>query len=131
DAQVDMDVKEKYGSAPGTSSVYFWIVPARVAGAWQWQLAVGGKPQAYELTLDQKFQVISGTVRVGGHSVKLENARLSGDQISFSFSAEIGGSRYKHEFSGRVAGGGIGGTVSLAGNRTQGQFEWSATRGAR
>jgi len=131
DAHVDMDVKEKYGSAPGTSSIYFWIVPAQVAGAWQWQLTVGGKPQAYALTLDQKFQVISGTVRVGGQSVKLENAKLSGDQISFSFSAEIGGSRFKHEFSGRVAGSGIGGTVQLAGSRTQGQLEWNATRGAK
>ncbi|MBI2290429.1 MAG: class I SAM-dependent methyltransferase, partial [Betaproteobacteria bacterium] len=131
DAYVEMDVKEKYGSAPGTSSVYFWIVPAQVAGAWQWQLTVGGKPQAYELKLDQKFQMISGVVRVGGQSVKLENAKLSGDQISFSFSAAIGGSPFKHEFSGRVAGSGIGGTVRLAGSRTQGQFEWSATRGAR
>ena len=131
DAYVDMDVKEKYGSAPGTSSIYFWIVPARVAGAWQWQLTVGGRPQAYELALDQKFQMISGTVRVGGQSVKLENARLSGDQISFSFSAAIGGSPFKHEFSGRVAGSGIGGTVRLAGSRTQGQLEWNATRSVK
>jgi len=131
DTYVDMVVKEKYGSAPGNSSIYFWIVPARVAGAWQWQLTVGGRPQAYELALDQKFQMISGTVRIGGHSVKLENAKLSGDQISFSFSAEIGGSPFKHEFSGRIAGNGIGGTVRLAGGRTQGQLEWNATRSVK
>jgi hypothetical protein len=131
DAYVDMAVKEKYGSAPGNSSIYFWIVPARVSGAWQWQLTVGGKPQAYELTLDQKFQAISGTVRVGGRSVKLENAKLSGDQISFSFSADVNGSPLKHEFSGRVAGNGIDGTVSFAGSRTQGQLEWNATRSVK
>ena len=131
DAHVDMAVKEKYGSAPGNSSIYFWIVPARVSGAWQWQLTVGGKPQAYELILDQKFQAISGTVRVGGRSVKLENAKLSGDQISFSFSADVNGSPLKHEFSGRVAGNGIDGTVSFAGSRTQGQLEWNATRSVK
>ncbi|MEK7878098.1 MAG: hypothetical protein AAB325_18130, partial [Pseudomonadota bacterium] len=131
DAYVDMAVKEKYGSAPGNSSIYFWIVPARVAGAWQWQLTVGGRPQAYELMIDQKFQTISGTVRVGGRSVKLENAKLSGDQISFSFSADFSGSPLKHEFSGRVAGNGIDGTVSLAGSRTQGQLEWNATRSVK
>src|SRR3990172_2297018 len=79
DAYVDMEVKEKYGSAPGSSSIYFWVVPARVAGTWRWQLTVGGGSRIYELMLDQKFQTISGTVRVGGRSVKLENAGLRGD----------------------------------------------------
>ena len=131
DAFVDMDVKEKYGSAGGDSSIYFWIVPARVAGAWQWQLTVGGKPQAYELMLEQKFQMISGTVRVGGRSVRLQDAKLRGDQISFSFSAEVNGSPLEHGFSGRVTGNTIEGTASLAGSRSQGQFEWNATRGAK
>lgn len=131
DAYVDMAVKEKYGSSPGSSSVYFWVVPARVAGAWQWQLTVGGKPQAYELALEQKYQMISGAVRVGSRSVKLENAKLSGDRISFAFSTEVNGSPLKHEFSGRVAGNAIDGAVILVGSRTQGQLEWSAMRGAR
>ncbi len=131
DASVEMDVKEKYGSSPGSSSVYFWIVPARVSGAWQWQLMVGGKPLAYELALEQKFQMISGTVRVGGRSVKLEDARLRGDQIGFSFSVEVNGSPLKHEFSGRVTDKNIEGRVNLAGSRTQGQFEWNAARSAK
>lgn len=128
DASVEMDVKEKYGSAPGSSSIYFWIVPARVSGSWHWQLTVGGKPLAYELLLAQKYQTISGTVRVGGRSVKLEDARLRGDQISFSFSADVNGSPLKHEFSGRVVDKGIEGTVNLAGSRTRGQLEWNASR---
>ena len=131
DAYVEMDVKEKYGGSGGKSSIYFWIVPAKITGPWRWQLIVGGKPQAYELALDQKYQVISGTVRVGGRSIKLQDARLRGDQISFSFSADVNGSLLKHEFSGRVAGGTIEGTVSLAGSRTQGQLEWNAARGAK
>lgn len=131
DAFVDMQVKEKYGSAGGDSSIYFWIVPARVAGAWQWHLTVGGKPQAYELMLDQKFQMISGTVRVGGRSVKLENAKLSGDQISFSFNAEVNGSPIEHRFSGRVTGKTIEGTANIAGSRSQGQLEWNAIHGAK
>jgi len=128
DASVEMDVREKYGSAPGSSSIYFWIVPARVSGSWQWQLAVGGKPLAYELALEQKFQMISGTVRVGGRSVKIEDARLRGDQISFGFSTEVNGSPLKHGFAGRVTDKGIEGTVNLVGSRTQGQLEWNATR---
>jgi SAM-dependent methyltransferase len=87
-----IDVREKYGSAPGNSSIYFWVVPAKVTGAWRWQLPVGGKPQSYELALDQKFQMISGSVRVGGRATSpLQNAKLTGDQISFSFTAEVNG----------------------------------------
>ena len=42
DAFVEMDVKEKYGDSGGKSSIYFWIVPARVAGPWRWELTGRG-----------------------------------------------------------------------------------------
>ena len=131
DESASIDVKEKYGTAGGTSMIYFWVVPAKAAGSWQWRLAVGGKPQAYELTLEQQFQTISGMVRIGGRSIKLQDARLRGDQISFNFSADINGSPLKHNFSGRVAGITIAGTVELSGSRSQAQLEWNAVRGAR
>lgn len=131
DAHVEMDVKEKYGAAGGRSAIYFWIVPARVAGPWRWQLTVGGKPQTYELRLDQKYQMISGTVRVGGRSLKLQDATLRGDQIRFSFSAEVSGSLLKHGFSGRVTGDAIQGAANLSGSRSQGQHEWNAMRGTK
>jgi SAM-dependent methyltransferase len=131
DAFAEMEVKEKYGNAGGDSSIYFWIVPARVAGSWQWQLTVGGKPLAYAVTLEQKYQMISGSVRVGASSVTLQDARLRGDQISFSFSAEVNGAPLEHRFSGRVTGNTIEGTANIAGSRSQGQLEWNATRSAK
>jgi hypothetical protein len=128
---VHMDVREKYGSAGGNSSVYFWIVPARVAGGWQWQLTIGGKPQNYELALEQKFQVVSGTLRVNGRALKLTDAKLRGDQISFSAVADVNGAPLKHVFSGRITGDSIDGSVALSGTRAQSLIEWSAVRGAR
>lgn len=130
DAHVQIEAKDKYGGAGGRSDIYFWVVPAKTAGAWQWQLQVSGKPQAYELTLEQKFQSISGSARVGGRSVKLQNARLSGDRISFSFTAEVNGAALKHDFSGRVDGDVISGEVSLSGSRLQSRLDWSARRAA-
>jgi hypothetical protein len=133
DESASLEVRDKYGSGSGagTSSIYFWIVPARVTGPWQWQLTIGGKPQAYEMVLEQNYQMISGTVRVGGHSIKLQEAKLRGDQISVSFSADVNGSPLKHEFTGRVTGGTIEGTASFAGSRARGQLEWDATRGTK
>lgn len=128
---VHLEVKEKYGSAGGTSSVYFWIVPAKVAGNWNWEQSIGGKPQNLELALEQKFQVINGTLRVNGNAVKISEAKLRGDQIAFSATAPMNGAPVKMIFSGRVSGDNIFGSVALSGARGQSQLEWTAARGAK
>jgi len=131
DETVHLEVKEKYGSASGTSSVYFWIVPARVAGNWQWEQSAGGKVQNLELVLEQKFQVISGTLRVNGNAVKIADAKLRGDQIAFNATASLNGAPVKMNFSGRVSGENIFGSVALSGARSQSQIEWTAMRGTK
>jgi hypothetical protein len=133
DEAVTFEVQDKYGpgGGSGASTIYFWKVPAKVTGTWQWQSNIAGKPQSYEMVLEQNFQIIGGTVRLGGHSVKLQDAKLSGDQITGSFTADVNGGPLKHVFAGRVTGGTIDGSVTLTGNRMQGQYEWNATRGAK
>jgi hypothetical protein len=131
DAHVAMDAKDKYGGSGGKSDIYFWVVPARVAGTWRWELPVAGKPRAYEVTLEQRYQMLSGAARVGDRTVKLQNARLRGEEIRFSFTAEVNGAPVKHEFRGKVDGDAIGGSATLSGARIEGQLEWNARRGAR
>ncbi|HSC95721.1 MAG TPA: class I SAM-dependent methyltransferase [Burkholderiales bacterium] len=88
-------------------SIYFWIVPAKVGGAWK--LPDG------ELTIKQEFQMISGTLQAGGKSIALKG-RMSGDRISFSAGSA--------EYRGRVGPGSITGTFKMDGaNR-----EWTAIR---
>jgi hypothetical protein len=128
DTHLVVDAKDKYGDVGGKSDVYYWVVPARVAGAWQWQLPMGGKPRSYELRLEQKYQVITGTARVDGREVKLQGTRLNGADIRLSFTAEMNGVPVKHEFSGRVDGAAINGTAALSGSRVQAQLEWAARR---
>jgi hypothetical protein len=130
DTHFKMDAQDKYGGAGGQSDIYFWIVPARVAGVWRWELPVSGKPLDYEVTLEQRYQAITGSVAVGGRAVKLQNAHLRGDSIRFSFTAEVNGAPVKHEFSGRVAGEAVTGSARLSGTRVQGQHEWTARRGS-
>jgi SAM-dependent methyltransferase len=88
-------------------TAYLWIVPARVAGVWQ-------LPQG-ELTLDQSFQMIAGTLKSGERITPLANGRLRGDQISFSAGSA--------DYSGRVSGSRLEGSVKSGGNTTA----WSAT----
>ena len=130
DEYVKMDVKEKYGGYGGASEIYFWIVPAKVGGVWQWQLPVSGKSVPYEIALSQRFQTVGGNAKVGGRTVALQNVKLSGDQISFSFSAEVHGTLVKHQFSGRVQGSAISGDAVLSGSRIQAHLDWTAQRTA-
>jgi hypothetical protein len=128
DTSVTMDTQDKYGGAGGNSEIYFWIVPAQVAGVWRWELPVSGKLLAYELKLEQKYQVITGSASVGGRPVRLQDARLRGGEIRFAFTAEVNGSPVKHEFTGKVAGEAVTGSARLSGARLQGQHEWNARR---
>ena len=150
DAHVTMDARDKYGGAGGQSEIYFWIVPAPVAGVWRWELPVSskprsnstgqsngasttselerGKPLAYELKLEQKYQVITGSASVDGRPVRLQNAQLRGGEIRISFTADVNGSPVKHEFSGKIAGETVIGSALLSGARMQGQHDWNARR---
>ena len=130
DVHVKMEAKGKYGGAGGSSDIYFWVVPAKVGGIWQWQLPVAGKSLAYEVALSQRFQTVGGTARIGGHSVPLQNVRLRGEAISFGFTAPVNGAPVKHQFSGRVQGSTISGDAALSGSRLQAQLDWTAQRTA-
>ena len=103
---------DEIGRAEGDCEVWctalLYIVPARVAGTWR--LKEG------ELTLEQKFQTVTGTLTSGGTALTVRNARIRGEEISFS----VGDADY----TGRVAGDTMQGNVT--GTR---HGAWSATRG--
>ena len=128
DETVHMDVREKYGNSSGTSSIYFYIVPAKVTGLWRWQQTTGGVTHDYELALEQKFQVVSGTVRVNGSTYKISEASLRGDQLVFNVVTPLAATTVKQSFAGRVSGEQIFGSVALSGARVISQTEWLAAR---
>lgn len=73
----------------------FWVVPANVAGTWK-------LPQG-ELVLEQKYQMLSGTLKIGNASAAISNGRMSGDRIGFSANGT--------DYSGKVTGNTIEGTL--------------------
>jgi len=105
DETATMDNKEDCGYY---NTALLWIVPAKVEGTWK-------LPEG-ELKLTQNFQMISGTLNSGTHSVPLLEGKLKGDLITF----RVGDANY----IGRVTGSTIQGTVE-SGGRTTG---WTATQ---
>jgi hypothetical protein len=56
---------------------HLWIVPAKVSGTWK-------LPDGGELTLEQKYQMITGRLRSGPSSMNISVGKVIGDQISFT-----------------------------------------------
>jgi hypothetical protein len=86
---------------------HLWIVPAKAAG--NWKLPEG------ELTVVQKFQMVTGTLQSGSNTVPI-SGKLLGDQISFT----TGGAQY----TGRLSGNVMEGKVSSGGS-------WKASRAGK
>jgi len=131
DQHVRLAATDKYSGAGGDSDIYFWVVPAKVGGSWRSQFPVAGKTQTYEFSFEQKYQVISGSARINGRPVQMQNARLRGADLSFAFAAEVNGMPIKHEFTGQLDDGRIVGQVMLSGSRLAASVEWIAERVAR
>ena len=70
-------------------TVYFWVVPAKVAG--KYKMRVGG--QTMDLTLTQKFQEVEGSVVIDGKPVAIKDGKLSGANLSFEVTMADGKTR--------------------------------------
>ena len=101
---------------------YFWVVPANVAGAWALEVTGGGASERIELTLEQRFQKVEGSLGLGAIQGGVRDARLRGFNIAFSYVDNKG---VRRDLAGRVSGGRMEG-----GFRTDNGAEgrWSATK---
>jgi SAM-dependent methyltransferase len=79
-----------------------YLVPARAAGIWQFRQGM--------LTLEQDFQMLSGSLVSNGVTLALEEGRLRGDEIRF-----VAGDA---NYAGRITGNAITGTATTNGRET-------------
>jgi hypothetical protein len=104
---------DKETSDDGTA-IYMWIVPARMAGSWDWDLNVAGGQFHYASVVEQHFQKVEGFVRAGDRREVFNAMILRGDDITFTLSITLDGvGLTRHEFSGKVNGDQIVGTVKV------------------
>lgn len=96
--------------------IYFWVVPAKVAGHWRWS---SGSETA-TLTIEQRFQSIKPTLAGAGGWQAVEGS-LKGDAILITAKDNAGRTRI---YSGRVIGDLIEGVVK----GPEGENRWQASR---
>ncbi len=70
----------------GSISIYKWVVPAKVAGTWEWQITTG---ETYRVELKQKYQQLTGKAWIDGEEAQLKNALIHGDLLELVVSKKI------------------------------------------
>jgi hypothetical protein len=123
DEQFVMDAPGKTVGRDQKSKVFYWVVPGKASGRWWWQQSIDGKARTFELSLDQNFQKLEGTLSVDGKPVALRNPRLVGERLSLE--ATVDGKSYV--FAGRIFNQAVEGEVRVQGAQ-QVLAAWSATR---
>ena len=108
DKELSMDVPEKE-MISGTSwtRLYYYVVPARVQGAWELALPKALASAPLRLQITQEPHAVGGFVRDGGTELYLRDLAVRGEQIRF-------GLLYKGRlmaFEGTVAGDAMTGEV--------------------
>jgi SAM-dependent methyltransferase len=101
---------------------YFWVVPASVGGTWTLEIVGGGKSEKLEMSLEQRFQKLEGTLTLGPVLGGLREPRLRGFNIAFAY---VDNSGVRRELAGRVSGARMEGAFR-ADTGTEGR--WTATR---
>ena len=124
DKMVLLDMEKYYRD---DTILYLWTVPAKVAGQWQWQLSFQGEYQNFDLEIEQYFQDIRGEVYNQNQKLFIFNPLLKGDQIRFALISEMGDRMIRQDYSGRIQGDIIDGTVQLSGTVDNTILKWRAS----
>jgi len=108
----------------GKEDAYFWIIPANASGKWRWIEGKGKSNTQWELEVKQIFQEIAGEVTYREKRFPLQGGKITGTEIRFALDGSPFGKGAPVEFTGRIQGNVIKGTINSGISRRT----WKATR---
>jgi SAM-dependent methyltransferase len=111
--------------------VYMWVVPAKIAGRWNWEIEYPtyfDRALRYQAKFAQIFQDMAGEVELELQPMRIHDAVLSGARAAFSATGEIDHRIVRHDFKGTVKGNEMTGTVRLSGGVRDVVLPWRAWR---
>jgi SAM-dependent methyltransferase len=109
------------------SEVYFWVIPADVAGRWRVQAPGLRGVQAFDIEFKQKYQDLEAAASGLDRPVTVRDARLDGARIQFTV-VEGGDIAERVRFAGRVDGAVMEGIARGDGTAQRGEQKWRAAR---
>lgn len=109
------------GNSGSEHEVYYWVVPAKVKGTWQWS----SNDTKFTMDLDQQFQEISVQLSdENGATYKIKKAELQGKRITI----RAGNGNQQYILSGRVEGDKILGMMQHHNGENKTFSKWIASR---
>ncbi len=111
--------------------VYLWIIPANAQGEWRVTFRNEKETKEYTLSLRQRYQMATGTIKDEEKEFELRDARLYGEEITMKVEDTIAGRRFQMNLEGIVRGDSMAGTATIAGGRSPGTYAWKGARIAR
>lgn len=121
DAKIEVPPPHKTVGLKKSSTVYYWVVPARLEGRWRTQVPLGGGVAEVDLDFTQRYQQLGGAATVEGVKAELERGRVNGQLVFFRFAHDGGDVR----FEGQLKTDRIVGNVTIPDGRTH---PWRALR---
>jgi hypothetical protein len=100
-------------------------------GTWKWS-AAGQNGQTRESTLKLKLDgdKLTGTISGRGGDTAIEQAKLSGEDISFQVTREINGNKVTAKYHGKVSGNTIKGKMETERDGQPRSRDWEAKKEA-
>jgi hypothetical protein len=108
--------------------IYFWVIPANIAGSWTWPMKMGSGTTDATLRLNQSFQKITGTLTIENSTVPIISTKLRGSQLSLSAEPLIDGKKVTIKLAGQAEGDALRGTIGIPGRAANIITTWNAKR---
>ena len=126
DQRQKLPTKEHYGD----TWIFLWVVPAKIAGSWQWTEPRSGEMQQHVLTLRQSYQDIEGSLTTDSlRPIDIHEAKLSGRHLTFWVPIRDGSGRTaRWDFQGEADDGAIIGRESTSSATGHNEQIWRAIR---
>jgi SAM-dependent methyltransferase len=105
-------VDDQGGAAP---AIRKWIVPARIDGAWEWEIPIGDRTHRFSALFEQRMQQVEGVTRVANRREIFQHIILRGEALQFSLRMTLPGAGFAQlAFVGRVSGDTIEGSADAS-----------------
>jgi ubiquinone/menaquinone biosynthesis C-methylase UbiE len=109
------------------SEVYYWVIPAQVAGRWLVKAAAPRGRQNFEVEFKQKYQELEATVRGFERPAAVRDARIDGDRLQFTV-VDDADFAHRVRYEGKVDGNAISGLLRGDGSAPRGGHKWRAVK---
>ena len=106
------------------------VQAADATGTWKWTSERNGQKMEWTLKLKQDGDKLSGTMAGRQNETAIEDAKVTGDEISFKVVREFNGNKMTQQYKGKVGADTIKGNIEVDRNGETNTRDWEAKKGS-